>query len=189
MTDTAPAPYSPLRDVPNGYGLISRLNHWITAGVFLGALTLGLLLGYGELARETAAPMMQWHQALGLLVLLWGGWRILWRIAQGFPHPTTGTSKLEHMVARLVHIGLLAATLALPLSGLLMVLAGGHDLGVFGLTLVPASGEIEWLEELGEEVHEAAPIFVLGLLILHVGGALKHQFVDRDDTLRRMTRP
>jgi hypothetical protein len=45
------------RDGEGRYGLMSRLNHWITAAVFLGALLLGLVLGYAGLSREAEAPL------------------------------------------------------------------------------------------------------------------------------------
>lgn len=188
MTNTQRPPQTVWQDGPASYCLMSRLNHWITASAFLAALGLGLLLGYGELSREAAAPLMQWHKALGLLVLLWGGWRIVWRIAQGFPRSTSAASTAQHLAAKAVHIGLLTATLAMPVSGVLMSLAGGRDLTVFGAALLPALGDIPWLGTLAEAVHRNAPPVLLLFLILHVGGAMKHHFFDRDTTLARMIR-
>lgn len=177
-----------ISDTPTGFGLLSRLNHWITAGFFLGALGLGLLLGYGELPRETAGSSMQWHKALGLMVLLWGSWRIVWRLFQRVPEAAARTPIWQALTAKVVHVGLLIATLAMPVSGIMMSLAAGRDLSVFGVTLLPALDAIPWAETLAERVHETAPPFILLFLILHIGGALKHHYVDRDATLTRMTR-
>ena len=71
-THAVPASRAALRDGPAAYGLVSRLNHWITAGAFLGALGLGLAMAYGGLAREQIFALMDWHKLLGVIVLLYG---------------------------------------------------------------------------------------------------------------------
>ena len=75
----------------------------------------------------------------------------------------------------------------MPLSGVLMTVAGGHALDLWGVTLLPSFGETPWLDAAAGAVHELAPPLVLALLALHIGGALKHQVVDRNGTLARMT--
>ena len=77
----------------------------------------------------------------------------------------------------------------MPLSGVLMTVASGRALDVWGVTLLPSLGEIAWLDAAAGAVHEAAPWAVLALLAAHVGAALKHHFVDRNATLARMTTP
>ena len=64
------------RDSRCRYGAVSRLNHWIIAVLFLAALGLGLFMAYGGLPREAVAPWMQWHKTLGVLVLIYGCWRV-----------------------------------------------------------------------------------------------------------------
>jgi cytochrome b561 len=45
----------------------------------------------------------------------------------------------------------------------------------------------QWHEVLGE-VHEIMGKILLALFVLHVGGALKHQFIDKHPELQRMWR-
>lgn len=154
--------------------------------MFLGALGLGLVFGLGDLSREAAGPTRDWHKAIGLLVLGWGTWRILWRLVEGFPSTASGTLSWQEVLAKTVHIALLAATVALPVSGVLMSIAGGTPHSVFGLSLLPSLGEIPWLDAAASVVHGiAAPVLIV-LLSLHTGGALKHHLIDRDDKLKRM---
>ena len=174
------------RDSLAGYGAISRLNHWITAALFLGALGLGLFMTYGGLPREAIAPLMQWHKFLGVLVLVYGLWRVVWRARQGFPAPAARMPRWQERAAALVHAGLLTAILAMPVSGILMTLAGGRALAIWDVTLLPSAGKIEWLHTTAEAIHETAPPILLLLLALHIGAALKHHVIDRDTTLRRM---
>lgn len=176
-----------MTDGPNRFGALSRLNHWIAAVAFLAALGLGLTLAYAGLDRETAGPLMNWHKALGLFVLGFGIWRVGWRLAQGFPQPAHPQPRWQAMTAKVVHIGLLGAILAMPISGIAMSVAAGRDVVVWSHTVISGITPLPWLETIAETVHEAAAPVLLLLLALHIGGALKHAIVDRDTTLRRMT--
>ena len=186
-TNTHPTPQNILRDGSATYGLLSRLNHWITAAAFLGALGLGLTMAYGGLAREEVSALMDWHKLLGIAVLLYGIWRVGWRIAEGFPAAEKSMPLWQARTSKAVHIGLLAAIVAMPLSGVLMTVAGGRALDVWDVSLLPSFGEIAWLDAAASAIHAYAPWAVLVMLALHIGGALKHHFVDRDTTLARMT--
>ena len=92
----------------------------------------------------------------------------------------------QEWMSRAVHLGLLAAIVAMPLSGVPMTVAGGRALDVWGVTLLPSMGEIAWLDAAASAVHAYAPWAVLGLLAAHIGAALKHHFLDREATLARM---
>ncbi len=184
----SPAPLAPLLDRPDAYGLVSRFNHWFTAAGFLAALTLGLVIGYGGLARETVGALMNWHKIFGVIVLGYGLWRVGWRIAQGFPAPAAPMPRWQAAASKAVHVGLLTAIVAMPLSGVLMTVAGGRALSLWGVTLLPSLGEIGWLDAAAGALHQALPPLIVVLLLLHVAAALKHHFLDRDATLVRMTR-
>ncbi|MEP1591278.1 cytochrome b [Sulfitobacter sp.] len=171
------------------YGRVSRANHWITATLFLSTLGLGFLMAYGGLARSTIGAIMDWHKLLGLSVLLYGIWRVGWRMWHGFAAPAAPMPRWQKTASKLVHVGLLVAILAMPLSGVTMTLAGGHALDLWGVTLLSAGGEVGWLGALAGAIHAYAPWAILLLLAAHVGAALKHHVIDGDDTLRRMAAP
>jgi cytochrome b561 len=42
------------------------------------------------------------------------------------------------------------------------------------------------MRELFYEAHEVIGLIILLVIILHIIGALKHKFIDKDDTLKRM---
>ncbi|MEM7709590.1 MAG: cytochrome b [Pseudomonadota bacterium] len=170
-----------------GYGLISRVNHWLTAAAFLAALGIGLVIDYAGLPDEQVFALYDWHMLFGSIVLVYGIWRVGWRIAKGLPPPVAGAPRWQEVAAKVVHCGLLAAIVVTPVSGVLMTISGGFDVAVWGLVLVPSIGEVEWLNAAMGAVHWAMSLLILALLALHVGGVLKHQFLDRDATLARMT--
>lgn len=172
---------------PTGYDRVSRLSHWVVAAAFLGALGLGLALGNLDLAPEPRAALLDPHKALGLFVLVFGVWRVGRRLRQGFPAPAAPGPRWQEAAAAAVHAALLAAIVAMPLSGTLMTLARGRALEVAGVTLAPSVGESPWLASVAGTAHGLAAPVLLALLALHVGAALKHHLIDRDATLVRMT--
>jgi len=174
-----------LSDSSTTYGMVSRLNHWVVAAAMIGMLLSGITMEYGPFARETVFAIMGWHKAIGALVLGYGLWRIGWRVAQGFLKEASVMPNWQAIAAKVTHWCLLATVLAMPLSGLVMSLYHGHDVDVFGL-VIPAQDKVEWLASAAGMTHEYAAWGLAGLLVLHIGGALKHHYIDHDTTLRRM---
>lgn len=107
-----------LGDGDSAYGLISRIDHWVVAGLFIGALGLGLTLAYGGLPRVSGFVFMPFYKLLGVLVLIFGLWRVGWCVAQGFPSSVPGMPKCQDFASKLAHWALLAAIVLMPLSGL-----------------------------------------------------------------------
>jgi len=180
QTDTAP-----LNDSSSSYGLVSRLNHWIVAAAMIGMLVSGLVMAYGPFERETVFAIMGWHKAIGVLVLAYGIWRVGWRVVQGFIKQVSVMPRWQAIAAKVTHWGLLVVVLAMPLSGLVMTIYRGREVDVFGL-IIPAQNKIEWLANAAGLTHQYVAWTLVGLLVLHIGGALKHHFIDSDMTLRRM---
>ena len=112
--------------------------------------------------------------------------RFGWRLANVRPDDDDLTA-FERTASRIVHWGFYPLLLALMVSGYLISTADGRGVDVFGLFEVPAllpaeSGREEW----AGEVHYWLAFGGAYLVLLHVAAALKHQFIDRDGTLRRM---
>lgn len=168
------------------YGQVSRLNHWLSFLLFSGVLIVGFTLAYGDLDRETRGPIMNMHKATGTLLLLFAAWRVTWRLQQGFVAPLPGTPGWQARLSRIVHWGMLAGMLLMPLSGIFMSLTGGRAIDMYGLFSIPAIAENRELAGLFRQVHGIVAYGLTGLIGLHVLAALKHLFVDRDGTVSRM---
>jgi len=175
-------------DPATSYGRLSRVNHWVTAIFFLAMLLLGFTLANAELGRESRAPLMLVHKATGVLLLAWGTWRVSWRIRNGFPSPPAAHPQWQIRLSTIVHIGLLTAVLLMPMSGVADSLLGGRDIDMYGLFTIPALAENAGLEAVAETIHSVTAYTLAGLLVLHIGAALKHHLFDRDPTLMRMVR-
>ena len=96
-------------------------------------------------------------------------------------------SKLTRFSAVAAHIALYALLFAILISGYLISTADGKPISVFGLFEVPAT-----LSDAGVQADTAGVVHlwlawsVVILSVLHGLAALKHHFIDKDDTLKRM---
>lgn len=91
---------------------------------------------------------------------------------------TTGygvLSRFNHWTAALAFM---AAIVLMPLSGILMTVAGDRALAVWDVTLVPSIGQIDWLDALAAQIHGALGLFITAVLTLHIAAAMR-QLVGR----------
>ncbi|QFT59637.1 hypothetical protein FIU94_12455 [Sulfitobacter sp. THAF37] len=182
----------PLTNTQIRYGAVSKTFHWLTALLILTLIVLGLVaedLPYAtdaELARK--AWMFSLHKTLGVLVFFVALARIIWALSQPKPGLLNADRKAESFLADLVHWLLYGSLVIVPLSGWIAHAAASGFAPIwwpFGqsLPLVPKSTAVE---HAAAAVHYVAGRLLIGAILLHVAGALKHHLVDRDGTLRRM---
>jgi len=168
------------------YSPLSLTFHWLTAAL---VLTQVLLITAHE---ATDGPMsrefVQIHKSVGLTILVLTLARIGWRLANPalpLPDHMPGWQKL---IARATHVGFYLLLIGLPLGGWAASSAGGREIEWFGLfqwPLLPLPHSRDLARDF-MDVHEAGVKVLYVLLALHVIGALKHHFVDRDNVLHRM---
>ena len=173
------------------YGLVHQLLHWTTAGLILFLIPLGVYMH--ELPDGTAAEVAgkAWlyslHKTVGIAALLVALARVAWAVAQ--PHPNLIHGGWEAFAAKTVHWLLYAAIIAMPVFGWLhhAALDGYAPIWFWPvgdtLPLVPKSQAVAQFFGIA---HKVTGIALIGALVLHVGGALKHAVVDKDRTLARM---
>ncbi|PMN65513.1 cytochrome b [Enterovibrio norvegicus] len=159
--------------------------HWLVAISFIGVLAFGLYVEDLPGGPEKG-ELIGLHKSFGVLVLVLAVSRLLWRFKEGSISSIPGSPRWQEKIAAGVHHLLLLATLLMPVSGIAMSLGGGHDIGVFGVTLITAGEKNELLGQIGSTTHEVLANIVMVTLALHVLGALKHHIVDKDATLKRM---
>lgn len=169
------------------YNLISRVNHWGIAFAMIGMLLFGFYLSKIMPAGPEAAPYLAVHKAIGVIILVLGTWRVGYRLWQGFLPEAVEMPKWQEITAKSAHIILLGAIVLMPVSGVMGSFFGGHSISMFGLFTIPGGPKIEALSALGHVAHGYIAIVLVVVIALHVAGVLKHQFIDRDITLKRMT--
>ena len=174
-----------LRSNGRQWGSVAKFFHWLIALAILGNGTFGLLMD------EASSPMQKinWlalHKSIGLTVLALFLLRVLWRWNDGRP-PEEPAPRWQQLTARLTHGVLYALIAAIPLSGWWFNSITGKPLQWFKLFNVPAlTAKNDDLRHFAHGVHEYLFWFLLLVLVVHVGAALKHHVFDRDKVLRRM---
>ena len=166
------------------YSLVARTLHWVMAILILFNLWLGI--AHDSLPRDW--QVMPVHKSVGLTVLALAIGRLVWRLTHRATPLPGGMPAWERMVAKTTHYVFYAFMLLLPLSGWIMTSAGGRPLNWFFLFNVPkfAVSKGDPLVGLSGETHEILGYLWIALLVLHVGAALRHHFILKDDVLRRM---
>ncbi|MES2149670.1 MAG: cytochrome b [Pseudomonadota bacterium] len=174
------------QDSPSAYGSVSRLNHWIGALFVLLLLAIGLY--FDELPKgDERSFVRKLHIAVGTIGIVFLLFRVFWRLRSPSPLPVPQKPAMM-LLARAVHGLLLTGIVLLAISGPLIQWSGGRPFGVFNLLLIPSPFPPfeSWKDGL-EEFHAFVADGMLVLIGLHVLGVLKHQFIDRDKLLSRMT--
>ena len=176
----------------DSYGTVTKTLHWLTALLILTIAPLGAIanrLPYDTDAQlALKAQLFSYHKTLGVIVFAVALARIIWAITQPKPGELHPDRKAETFLANLVHWLLYISLVAVPLTGWVhhaatsgfapIMLPIGQD-----LPLIPKN---ETLAELFAGLHWIWSKIMIGAILLHIAGALKHQFVDKDATLRRM---
>lgn len=162
--------------------------HWLT--VALIAVQYGLSRLMGDESRDLLGrfALYQWHKSIGLTVALFVVLRLSLRLAITDPEPLPGSVWLRR-AAQAVHAALYLCLLALPVTGLLMVSAAPIQIPTlyFGWFSVPHPiGPDKATYELMRSLHGLVFDSLVALGLVHLGAALVHQFVWRDQLLRRM---
>ena len=168
-----------------GYGLISRLVHWIMALAIPAMFALGLwmvTLNYYSPYYRTAPDI---HRSVGMLLLILLVLRFLWRLANPKPDDAE-LSPLERVASRTVHWGFYPLLFALMVSGYLISTADGRPIQVFNWFSAPSLIQKKGLEDAAGELHEVLAYVTMLLVVLHAAAALKHHFVDHSSILKRM---
>jgi cytochrome b561 len=129
-----------------------------------------------------------WHKSMGLFVFLLLVKRVLWKLINPQPTPLKTHQKWEQRVAELTHKLFYLLIFSIIVSGYFISTAKGKGIEFFNLFEIPAitTQLQEETADLIGNAHEIMAISLAVLVVLHALGALKHHFIDKDNTLKRM---
>jgi cytochrome b561 len=178
-----------LRNTPESWGAVAKVLHWLGAALILAMLGLGLIMVHAGIASGQKFEAYQLHKSTGVLILVVTLARGLWRGANSPPALPDGMRPWERRLARTLHLGLYVLILAMIASGWLMVSASPLPIPIhlpLGFTLPNLTGPNAHIEARAKFTHEVLSKLVIGVIALHVTGALKHHFIDHDGVLSRM---
>ena len=167
-----------------GYSFPARLFHWITAVLVLFQIPAGLISVNFELDT-----LYNLHKSTGVLILLVVVGRWLWRLTHEPPPLAADIPKLQQRATHFMHWTLYVLLIVQPLVGWIGTSAYPAPIPIYGLFEMP---HIWWEDRALSErlfvVHLWIGIVMAVLLVGHIGAALYHYFVRKDQVLQRMLR-
>lgn len=170
-----------------------RVLHWVRAALIAGLLWAGWhMTGLDDEVASKYELYYPWHKSFGVLALL----VVLVQIALRWrnptlPKPLPTLAGHERLLSLLVQRAMYALIVIVPLMGYSMSSTYTMSDGVFffGVNLPELLAKNDDWFVIFQWLHKVLAYALLGLILLHVAGALKHRFVDHDprnNVLRRM---
>lgn len=164
------------------WSVSSRLFHWISAVLLL--ITWVMMFLYDNLDSKIYIGL---HKAFGISLLFWMIARVINRIFTKAP-PAASMPQWQILLSKLSHFALYALLIAMPIAGLLMSLYGGRPVDMFGIFEIPVFVTPDrGMARLYNDWHADIlwPIILI-FTAIHIGAALYHQFVKKDNLMSRM---
>jgi cytochrome b561 len=175
-----------IRNTRERWGSLSQFLHWLIVVLIALQAALGLTGLLLPLSLEKLAVLAR-HKSIGITILGLATLRLLWRWLNPTPPLPSNLKPHERFLAHFTHAALYVLLFAMPLTGWMMSSARGFPVSWFNLyqlpDLVPKS---ESIYDAMVTTHAALAIALALTVVLHIAAALKHHFVLKDDTLRRM---
>ena len=185
-----------LRNTTHTYGGITKTFHWLTALLILTLIPLGTIANRMAYATSEQLAQKAWlfslHKTLGITVFLVAVLRILWALFGPKPGLLNANKPVESWLAETIHWLLYASLVLVPLTGWIHhsattgfapIWAPISNLVGHSLPLVPKS---EAVAHTFASLHIIFERVLIASFLLHLAGALKHHFIDKDLTLKRM---
>ncbi len=178
--------------VAERYPLAMRVLHWIRAALLLGLVPLGwYMTSLPDEAPVKFGTLYPTHKEFGVLAFLLVCTALLVRTRSRVPELPSGVARWEKTLAHITHVTLYSLAIIVPLIGYARSSTYTQSDGVpFFFFMIPEIiPKNDAVSEILSKLHEILAFTLLGVAVLHILGALKHRFLDRDrgtDVLSRM---
>lgn len=172
------------------YNLVAITLHWVLGMALLGMLAMGVYMADLPFS-PLRLKLYNWHKWAGVTILALSVLRLVWRVTHRPPALPAAVARAmprwQQWAHHSTHLALYLLFFAVPLIGWAYSSAAGFPIVLFGVWPLPDLLAVN--KELAEQIkplHAVAAYAMLALVVLHVAGALKHHWLDRDGLLNRM---
>jgi len=174
------------RNTTDRYGPVSIGLHWLMVLLIAAVYACMELRGNFPKGSDMREGLKAWHYMLGLGVFALVAVRVLLQLTSVAPRIDPPPPRWQSQLARLMHLGLYALMVGMPLLGWLTLSAEGKAIPFFGLHLPALVAESKSTAGWAKEIHETFGTIGYFLIGLHALAALYHHHFVRDNTLTRM---
>lgn len=167
------------------YSGIAMALHWLLALGIVGAFTMGVYMSDLPFSPRRL-QLYNWHKWAGVTILSLSAIRLLWRLTHrppADPPMPAWQAQAAHWTHRLLYV----LFFAVPLVGWAYSSSAGFPIVVFGVLPLPDFVPVDKaLSEAIKPWHGYLAYAMAVLVLMHVGAALKHHFIERDGLISRM---
>lgn len=171
---------------PHHFNPLARLLHWSMAAAIFAMLFIGAAMVISLQHRE---QLLDLHRPLGIAILLLAVVRLFNRLRNPPPALPADLPRVQVWAATASHWILYGLMLAMPLIGWAMLSAGGYPIPIFGVVhlpaIVPHSPEVYGMLR---PLHGILAYVLFATILAHLGAALFHAWVRRDEVFGQMAR-
>ena len=191
----------------NQYTKTAKILHWLIALGIFGMFALGWFMS--DIPKEAAKQsvfdifdlgIFHWtsaeevsprsfyfnvHKSFGVTIFALIIIRILWRLTHTPPALLASYKAIERKLANGAHRLLYLLMLILPLSGVIMAVYSKYGIKWFGIDFIKGLDNNP-MREIFKSAHEIIGLILVATIVIHILGALKHQFIDKDETMDRI---
>jgi cytochrome b561 len=162
--------------------------HWLISICIITAILIAEITEDWEGPARGTAMML--HKSFGISILFLSVVRVIWRLTHRPPAMDAHLKVWEKGLAHFAHTIFYVLMIGMPISGWIMSSAPAEPypltfFGLFDIPYLPVQGN-KAAGEAAHDGHELAGKVMIAVILLHIAGALKHQFFDKRPSLSRM---
>ena len=170
----------------NRYTTTAMILHWLMAILLACLFAVGIYMHELPLS-PWKLQIYSWHKWAGVTAFVLVLARLAWRFTHRPPPLPINMSRSAELAAHAAHALLYLLMIAIPVSGWLMSSAKGIQTVYFGVIPIPdLIGKNRELGNLLKEIHAILNFTLAAVVVIHIGAALKHHLIDKDNVLTRM---
>ncbi|MDB5945322.1 MAG: putative cytochrome [Ramlibacter sp.] len=167
------------------YGRPAITLHWLLAVLMIGMTGLGWYMMTIE--KQPQGPWyFDLHRSIGLVVFVLVLLRVLWRLGHRPAPLPAAVPRWQVTLSSITQYLLYACMVVMPVTGFVGSSYSKAGVRFFGMALpvwaVPSRATAAWFFS----VHSITVWILVGLIVLHAAGGLKHLLIDRDQVFQRM---
>jgi cytochrome b561 len=159
--------------------------HWIIGIAIIAMIAIGLYMVGLPRGVPFKSSLINFHKSLGMTIFLLVLIRIVVRTVYGRP-PLPPMRAWQRAAARATQGLLYVAMVVMPLTGYLGSSFNSYGTRFWGILLPKWGWDDKALRSFWFTIHEISAWILIALVVLHIAGALKHQWFDKDGSMRRM---
>jgi cytochrome b561 len=175
-----------IKNTEHSFGIISIVLHWLVGVIIISLLTVGFIMS--DMPNSDDKFFIYGiHKATGTVVLGLIILRLIWKLSNSKVLLPDDLPIWQKTFANITYILLYILMFCMPASGIMMSYYAGYDINVFDIFVIHAlKPENASLASVFKEIHEVCAFSLVFLVIIHIGAALYHHFIRKDNILKNM---